>query len=219
MDEIKVLLADKAEVFREGLARLLEGNSGIQVVSTCSSGLECVEKAMVFKPNVILLGSDISNYDCIETTRLLNQSLPEARLIILINSEEGDQLSSILKAKASAYVGKGHPVADLVRIILDVNKGMKLISSPAAGKLLEVFAAAESSSERTKLKDERLSEREQEVLSLVAKGATNRQIADALSISENTVKAHMCRIFEKLHAQNRQEAAARFLRKNSFRRT
>jgi len=212
-DLIKVLLADRAELFREGLARLLEDTSNIKVMSTCSTGRECIDKAILFKPNIIILGSDISEYDCVETTRHIGQLLPDTHVIILIHSEEGDQLLAALKAQASAYISENHPVADLATIISYVNEGMKIISSPGARKLLEMFTAIESRSVEANSKHETgLSGREKEVLSMVARGLTNRQIANALFISENTVKAHVSRIIEKMNVHNRRQAVNMFER-------
>lgn len=212
MGKIKVMLVDKRELFRVGLAKILEANPNIEVVGTYSSGLEGAEKASMLKPDIVLLDTEdavIPKCAYVEPIRRLRELLPETQTIILTHSIKDCDLFSALKAGAKAYITKDVEVEDLVSTIVRVYRGEVIISPPMAAKLLEEFAQLERRKEAVPEKhDAGLSPRETEVLAWVAKGATNREIASTLFISEYTVKVHLSRILEKLHVRNRQQAAA-----------
>lgn len=206
--KMKVLLADKREIFREGLANILGGKPDFEVVATCSSGLECIQKATALEPDVVILDTEISECDCIEAIQCINGLLPAVRILILTHSEKERDLFSTLKAGATAYISKDACVKDLIETISRVHLGEVVITPPMAAKLINEFALWEESKEVEQQKcDTNLTEREAEVLSLVAKGATNKEIGSALFIAVNTVKVHLSRILEKLQVRNRQQAA------------
>ena len=214
MEKIKVLVVDKRELFREGLAKILEREPNIELVSTCSTGLECIQKATELKPDVILLDTEILECDHIEATRCICELLPETGIIILTHSEEAHDIFPALKKGAKAYMTKDVKVEDLIGAIVRVNAGEVLISPPMATKLLEEFALLSEVKETAQPKyNAGLTRREREVLTLVAKGTTNREIASILFITENTVKVHLSSILGKLHVQNRQQAAAMAIEK------
>jgi len=208
MEKIKVLLTDRGEIFRKGLAKLLEAEKNIEVLSTCSSGLEVIQKAIKLKPDIILLDSKISECDCIEVTRRINELLPETKIIVHRLSLEDYDLLGTLGAKVQAYLYSDIDVKEIIRIVTRVKAGGVIISAPLAAKLLEEFVFLKESREAEQQRyDAGLSKREEEVLALVAKGTTNKEIASALFITESTVKAHLSSILEKLHVRNRQQAA------------
>ena len=177
------------------------------MVGTSAGGLEGIEKAGELKPDVVLLDTEISECDFIEALRSITQLLPETRIIILTHSEEDRALFSALRVGAKGYISKDIGVEDLVRAIEGVHGGEVIISAPMAARMLEEFTLLEERKEAVQGKHELgLSKRETEVLTLVAKGASNREIASVLFISENTAKVHLSRILEKLHVRNRQQA-------------
>jgi len=210
MEKIKVLVADDQEIFREGLATLLESSPNIEVVSTCSTGFEAIKKAVELNPDVILLDTEIRECECTEVAQRIKEVLPEPRIIILTQPYKDLELSSIFKAEATAYITKNIKVGRLIGVIDTVYKGDVCLAPPIAAKLLEEFTFLEKRLEEGLLRyDLGLSKREMEVLTLLAeKSATNKEIASTLFITENTVKAHLSSILEKLHVHNRQQAVA-----------
>jgi len=210
MDRIRLLVADRNELFREGLTRILQEEPSVEVVGSCCSGIEAVHKADKFNPEVILTDIHMPKSERAEVIRLADQlAKRNARIIILTHSKVDHNLFSTLMRGARAYVSKNTSVKDLVSTIARVHAGEVVISAPMASRLLEEFALLEKSKETThEGYSFNLSKREREVLELVAKGTPNKEIASALFISENTVKGHLSRILEKLHVNNRQQAAA-----------
>lgn len=208
MRKTRILLADKREIFREGLFKVLEAQAKFEVVYRCSNGFECVDRAKALKPDIIILDTDIQDCNFIEAIAGIKYVSPQSRIIILTHSEKDQDLFSALKLGASAYLTKDIKIDDLVNGISRINEGEVIITPPLADKMLQEFANLEEMKEATFAdKDYGLSKREVEVLSLVAKGKTNREIAEQLFISENTVKVHLSTILEKMHVRNRQEAA------------
>ncbi len=206
--KVRILLADKREIFREGLSKILEGQAKFEVLCGCSNGFECVDRAKALKPDIIILDTDIQDCNFIEAIAGIKYVSPQSRIIILTHSEKDQDLFSALKLGASAYLTKDIKIDDLVNGVSHVNEGEVIITPPLADKMLQEFANLEEVKEATFAnKDYGLSKREVEVLSLVAKGRTNREIAEQLFISENTVKVHLSTILEKMHVRNRQEAA------------
>jgi len=208
MERIKVLMADAREIFREGLAKLLEGQPALKVVGTCATGLEAIEKVRQFKPDVVLLDTEISQCDYLETLHRCHELMPRARFIILTHSIQEVDLVSAIAAGASAFLSKDIKLEELVRDITRVYSGNVIISSPLAARMIEEFKRLEER-RKTEKKEELLglSKRELQVLSLVAEGESNKKIAEALWISENTVKVHLSNILEKLQVNTRQQAA------------
>ena len=205
MAQIKVLLADEKEIFREGLARLLEDQEQIEVVSRCSNGRQAIKKANDTEPDVVLMDTDISRCDSVEATRRINESCSRAKVAMLTDSKTEENLFSALEAGATGYLVKDMKVGDLVKSIDLIAKGEVVISPPLAGKLVGKIAFTKVGEAEAK---SGLSERETEILKLITEGATNREIARTLFITENTVKVHTKNILEKLQVRNRQRAAA-----------
>lgn len=214
MDKIKVLVADAREIFRQGVCRILETQPNLAVICSCHSGQQTVEKARLLKPDVILLDTEIQDFGYIETVRRCHAAVPETRIIILTHSELDQDLFLAISAGASAYLSKDINVEDLIRNITRVQAGDVIISPPLASRLIEEFSLLEEKKQLTQREQPtNLSKRELEILNLVTKGVTNREIATTLFISENTVKVHMSKILEKLNVNNRQQAAILALEK------
>ena len=209
MKEIKLLLADKSEIFCGGLARVVEREPSIEIVCMCHTGVEAVESACEHQPDVILIDTELSECSGIEAMQRIHERLPKTSIIVFTNSEANGDLISAVKAGAKAYISKDISVENLIKIITLVADGEVIVSPPMAARLLAEFNLLEERKDAKKLGDVTLlSKREQEVLALVAQGFTNREIAISLLISENTVKVHVRSIMEKMHAHTRQQAVA-----------
>ena len=210
MSAIKVLLVDKRQIFLEGLAKLLEHVPELEVLTTCSNGLEAVDKASKLKPDVILMDTEAECQD-FEATRRIGVLLPETKIIMLTHSEEKNNLLSALKAGARGYLSKDISLENLVKSIVLAASGELIISPCMVTKLLEEFSSWPEDKQQVKTGYRNcLSPREEQVLALVAKGASNKEIAMALYISEHTAKVHLRNIMEKLHVRRRHQAVAKY---------
>ena len=209
MAELKVLLVDNRELFREGLARILESEPHIRVVCQCDNGSEAVERAKESDPDIVLMDVDMPECDGIGATLRINESLPKTKLAILTDSEDKEKLYSALQAGARGYLLKRIPVVDLVKSIDLIAEGEVVVSPPLSEKLLSEFASMrQEKMARDAEVDSGVTDRESELLRLVVQGATNKEIAETLVIAENTVKVHMKNILEKLQLRNKQRLAA-----------
>jgi len=205
MEQIKVLLADDKEIFREGLARLLDEHEQIKVVSRCSNGKQAIDKAEETEPDVVLMDSNILDCDSIRATRQINGSSPKVKVAMLTDSKHEENLFSAIEAGATGYLAKDIKVVDLVKSIDLIAKGEVVVSPPLAGKLVRKVTSTKAKEAEPK---EIPSDRETEILKLLVKGDTNKEIAETLFIAENTAKVHIKNILEKLQLRNRQQAAA-----------
>lgn len=214
---IRLLVVDDKELFREGLVSLLVRRPELEVVGQAEDGYQALELARQLQPRLILMDVDMPNCDGLRAVELIKAELPDTDIIMLTVSEEDKDLFYAVKAGAKGYIIKDIKVDELVKTIITVSRGGAVIWPSLAVKLLEEFSTgslAQTASNPAYSKSEKqvLSEREREVLKLVAVGATNRDIAEKLVISENTVKVHLHNIMEKLHLRNRQHAAAYAIR-------
>ena len=207
MAKIRLVLADKEEIFREGLAKLLESEPDIEVVCTCRTGLEAVESAHKHQPDVILVDTELPECSGVEAVQRIHEELSKTNIIVFSHSETDDDLISAARAGAKAYLSKNIKIKTLIEAITFVAEGGVVVSPPMAARLLQEFNFLEEGKDATKLIT-LLSKREQAVLSLVAQGFTNKEIATTLVISENTVKVHLRNIMEKLHTHTRQQAVS-----------
>jgi two-component system NarL family response regulator len=205
MAQLKVLLADDKEVFREGLARLLGEQEYIEVVSQCVTGQQAIDKVKETEPNVVLIDGNISKCSRDEATREIRESSPGVKVAILTDSENEQDLFSAIESGATGYLQKDMSVKDLVKSIDLIGKGEVVVSSPLAQNLVGKFTSM-----RQKEPGERtgLTGREEEIVKSLAKGLTNKEIAETLFISEYTVKVHVKNILGKLQLHNRQQLAA-----------
>jgi len=206
--KVKLLLAEKSEIFRDGLVKLLEREPDIEVVCTCRTGLEAVESTSEHQPDVILIDPELCECSGIEVIQRIHERLPKTAIIVLTYSKANHDLLSAIKAGARAYISKDIiSTENLIKTIILVAEGQVIVSSPMAARLLAEFNLLAERKDVAKVGDvSLLSKREQAVLSLVAQGLTNREIATSLFISEHTVKVHLRNIMGKLQAHTRQQA-------------
>ena len=209
MDGIKVLLADDHALFRRGVAAVLTEWENLEVVGEEIDGLEAIEKARKLNPDVIVMDLMMPNCGGVEATQLLQVELPQINILVLTVSDKEADLFAAIKAGAKGYILKDAEPEELSQAIFHIAKGGVIVSSSMAEKLLTEFKAEEGHKEED---DSGLSRREGEVLQLVAKGASNKEIARDLFISENTVKTHLRNILDKLHLANRSQAVAYAIR-------
>jgi len=210
MDTVKVLVVDDHALFRRGIEAVLANQEGLVVVGEAADGLESIEKAREIEPDVILMDLNMPRCSGLEAIQALQAELPQINILVLTVSEMETDLFAAVKFGAIGYLLKKAEPEELISAILHIARGEVIVSPLMAKKLLTEFkdltvGAGMKSVEKS---DADLSPREGEVLQLVAQGATNKEIADSLFVSENTVKTHLKSIMEKLHLANRSQAAA-----------
>lgn len=215
---IRVLLVDDHILFRKGLVNILSEDSNIEVVGEANNGEEAVEKARELMPDVIFMDINMPKCNGLEATRIIKSEMPYVKIVMLTVSDDDEKLFESIKSGAQGYLLKNLEPEDLVTYLTGVMKGETPISGLMATKIFEHFTGNQVSSEQKIEREKKpLTKREIEVLQLVIKGATNRDIANELHISENTVKNHLRNIMEKLHMQNRIQAATYALKEGLIR--
>jgi DNA-binding NarL/FixJ family response regulator len=206
-EPIRVLIVDDHALFRRGLIMVLESEPGIDLVAEAEDGEDAVLKAAEFAPDVVLMDVRMPRVSGIEATRRIAEVIPTTKILMLTVSDEEEDLYEAIKAGANGYLLKEISIEEVADAIRAVVTGQSLISPSMASKLLTEFnSLARRAEEKQQMPVPRLTDRELEVLKLVAQGMSNREVADELYISENTVKNHVRNILEKLHLHSRMEA-------------
>ena len=206
-DNIRVLIADDAPLFRRGLSVVLSTEPNIEVVAEAEDGQQAIERAEEFAPDVVLMDVRMPRVNGIDAARTIRDTSPTTKIIMLTVSDEDDDLYEAIKAGANSYLLKEVSVEEVPEAIRAVVQGQSLISPSMASKLLNEYTSlAKRADEKQQFPSPGLTSRELEVLKLVAKGQSNREIGEELFISENTVKNHVRNILEKLHLHSRMEA-------------
>jgi len=206
-EPIKVLVVDDHALFRRGLEMVLAQEPDIDVVGEAADGAEAVAQAGDLLPDVVLLDVRMPRRGGIEACTAIKDVAPSAKIVMLTISDEEADLYEAIKAGASGYLLKEISIDEVAAAIRAVHGGQSLISPSMASKLLTEFATMiKKGEDRQQVPAPRLTDRELEVLKLVAQGLNNRAIAERLFISENTVKNHIRNILEKLQLHSRMEA-------------
>ncbi len=208
-EPIRTMIVDDHALFRRGLEMVLEEEADIELVGQASDGSEAVEKAGESLPDIVLMDIRMPRSSGIEACRAMKEVAPSAKIVMLTISDEEEDLFEAIRAGASGYLLKDLPLDEVAETVRAVHGGQSLINPSMAGKLLTEFAtlAKRDDEERAQqVPAPRLTEREMQVLKLVARGMNNRDIAKELFISENTVKNHVRNILEKLQIHSRMEA-------------
>lgn len=202
----RVLIVDDHPLFRDGIVSLLHVR-GHQVVGEASDGLEAVALARDLRPDLVLMDIQMPNMGGLEATRLIKAEAPDIKVVILTASDAEEDLFEAIKSGAQGYLLKNLKSEVLFDLISGVANGEAPISPKMAGKMLREFSlrspTGTASPDQTTLTD-----REMEVLKLVAQGKGNREVAEGLFVSESTVKYHLRNILEKLHLDNRAQVIA-----------
>jgi two-component system NarL family response regulator len=205
-ERIRVLIADDHELFRRGLGLALEDEPDIELVGEAADGSEAVERAAELEPDVVLMDVRMPGADGIEATQRIRTSFTRVKVVMLTSSEDESDLFAAVCAGANGYLLKDGTIDEIADTVRAVARGQSVVAPVMASKLLAEFAVMSR-----RIEDQtgapRLTEREIEVLRLVAQGMSNKEIAADLVISQNTVKNHVRNILDKLQLRSRTEAA------------
>jgi DNA-binding NarL/FixJ family response regulator len=218
MSAIRVMLVDDHALFRSGVAAVLAASSEFEVVGEAENGLQAVEMARELMPDIILMDISMPGLDGIETTRRVKAEMPYARIVVLTASDGDAHLFDAIKAGAQGFLLKKIDPKTLYSTLRGAMQGEAAVTRIMASRILEEFARQARESRPRGPEPNRvgpagsLSAREKEVLELVARGKSNKEIASAFGTAENTVKNQLKNILEKLQLQNRVQAAMFALR-------
>jgi NarL family two-component system response regulator LiaR len=203
---IRVMLVDDHAVVREGLRSYLELEEGLDIVGEASNGREAVRRAREWRPDVILMDLVMPEMDGVEATKAIREQLPATRVIVLTSFIEEDKVIPAIQAGANGYLLKNVSAPELVKAIQAAHGGQAQLDPLVARKLMERVTTPASRDPEAAL-GEMLTDREREVLKLIANGYANKEIARELVVSERTVKGHVSNILNKLGVQDRTQAA------------
>lgn len=225
---VKVLVVDDQQLMRDGISSLLSIQDGIEVIGTAVNGQEAIEQALALTPDVILMDVRMPVMNGITATEQIRRQLPTCQVLMLTTFDDEEDIVKALIAGANGYLLKDIPAQDLAQAVRLAHRGIYQIEPSIAGKLVSVLikqtgsgpvpptapAKKESSAQAVAAQFD-LTEREMEVLQLIATGATNREIAEELVVSEGTVKNHVSNILSRLGLRDRTQAAI-FARENNL---
>jgi two-component system response regulator DegU len=203
MPDIRILLAEDQTLLRQGLRTILDLEPGMEVVGEAPNGDVAVREAMRLRPDIVLMDIQMPETSGVEATALITAACTETRVIVLTTFDYEEYVFDAVKAGAVGYLLKDVPAPELIDTIRRVHAGESFIQPSVASKLLREFGRRSS-----RPADEELTQREREVLDLLATGHSNREIATMLYLSEGTVKNYVSNILGKLHAANRTQAVA-----------
>lgn len=212
MRTINILIADDQALFREGLATLIASQPDMRVVGEATDGAEAVEKATELKPDLVLMDIRMPRMDGLEATRRITSLLPETRVVMLTVSDLAQELFDAMRNGAVGYLLKNMKARRLFDELRGAMRDEVALSPYLAGRILKEFTRQREYEAVSKGIELGLTEREKEVLGHVVAGLSNKEIGARLAITESTVKRHLHSILEKLHLENRVQAAAYALR-------
>lgn len=204
---IRVLVADDHQVVRAGIVALLAQQDGFAVVGEAGTGEEAVAQALAQRPDVVLMDLQMPGMDGVEATRILREQVPGVHVLVLTTFDDDELIWGAIQAGAKGYLLKDSPPAALFAAVRDVAAGKTLIPPEILARLTQVIQQGGPG-----VQEEPLTEREHQILQLIAKGHSNKEIAATLFISDNTVKTHISNLFEKLGVRDRTEAVTKALR-------
>jgi two-component system NarL family response regulator len=204
---IRVLIVDDHALFRKGLELVLAAEPDLEIVGEASEGLEAIDRAADLQPDVVLMDVRMPGVGGIEATRRIRNAQPSTRVVMLTVSEDEEDLFASVRAGATGYLLKEVSIDEVANAVRAVARGQALVTPSMASKLLGEFNVLSRRIDAQHGAAPRLTDREVEVLRLVAKGMSNKDIASELVIAENTVKNHVRNILEKLQLKSRMEAA------------
>jgi len=211
---------DDHALVRAGIRTLLEKLPDVTIIGEAGDGLEAIERVRLLRPDVILMDHQMPRLDGVQATARIREFLPEARIIILdVHGDDPKLMYQAIRTGAMGYVPKTSTSDDLINAIRLVAQGHAALPAPSLTRLVDFIVSSSGEAPSNERVRDGLSDREQEVLNLVAEGKSNREIADSLYISESTVRSHLHNILSKLNLANRVQAAAFALGHRDSRRT
>ena len=216
--KVRVLVVDDQRLMRDGIASLLSIQEGIEIVGTASNGQEAIEQAISLQPDVVLMDVRMPAMDGVTATADLRRQLPDCQVLMLTTFDDEDYIVDALRAGASGYLLKDIPAQDLAKAVISAHMGIYQLDAAVASKMVAALAGLGSKGSNvpppapifvpiSSATQTELTEREIDVLRLIAKGATNREIAEQLVISEGTVKNHISNMLNRLGLRDRTQAA------------
>lgn len=210
MPVFNILLADDHDLFREGLASLINAQTDLRVTGQALDGLQALELALRLRPDLVIMDVNMPLCDGLEATRLIRSEWPEARILILTVHDEDAKLFEAVKSGAAGYVLKNTSSVEFLKAVHGALAGEAPLPPRLAARLLEEFArlADRPAHNASAAEDPDLTPREREVLEALATGASDKEIASMMALSLHTVKSHVRSILSKLHTANRRQAAA-----------
>ncbi|MDR7480948.1 MAG: response regulator transcription factor [Armatimonadota bacterium] len=210
--KIRILIADDHSIVREGVRMILAGQEDFEVVGEAATGREAVEQARRLRPDVVVMDISMPDLNGIQATEQIRRELPEVQVLGLTMHEEGNYVFELLKVGAAGYVLKRAAAEDLVAAVRAAHRGEAFLYPSVAKMVVQDFLQRASPTEKAQTLDG-LTEREREVLTLIAEGHTNQEIANRLYISIKTVQTHRAHIMEKLNLHDRAELVRYAIRK------
>lgn len=207
MDKVRILIAEDSLPFRQGLQNLLQSVDDVEVIGEAGTGEETTRLAYQLQPDVILMDIQMPGINGIEATRQIINASPHIRILMLTMFEDDESVFAALRAGARGYLLKGALKAEIVRAIRGVASGDAIFGPAIAKRLMQYFAASKPAAPAQAFPE--LSDREREILDLVAQHHTNVEIAERLSLAPKTVRNHVSNIFTKLQVADRAQAIMR----------
>lgn len=207
---VTVLVVDDQRLVREGIASLLAIQDGVEISGVAENGQEAVEQALTLRPDIVLMDVRMPIMDGIEATIAIKKALPSCQVLMLTTFDDDEYIVKSLAAGASGYLLKDIPATDLAQAVILTHRGINQMSPSVAGKLIEHLrkdAHLQPGIRGEIQKDLSITKREMDVLRHLARGATNKEIAEALCVSEGTVKNHVSNILSSLGLRDRVQAA------------
>ena len=208
MDPVRILIVDDHEVVRDGISVMMGRQQDFVVVGEAENGTEAVQKALDLRPEVVLMDLRMPRMDGVEAMRQIRSQNPEIKFIVLTTYDSDEYIFDAIEAGAKGYLLKDASREELFQAVRAVHRGESLIEPGVASKVLDRLAQLSRQVHQPQVA-QILSERETEVLRLMARGSPNKSIATSLSISESTVKTHVANIFQKLEVNQRTEAVTK----------
>lgn len=207
MPELRLLIADDHPVFRHGIRTLIETRPGLQVVGEATTGPEAVELAQAMQPDVVLMDVRMPGLNGVEATRAIVEANPGIRVLMVTMFEDDASVFSAMRAGARGYILKDADKAEVLRAVEAIGSGEAIFAPSIATRLIAFFAAPHPSSNKDAFPD--LTDREREILHLIATGASNAEIAGRLALSQKTVANYVSSILSKLQVADRAHAIIR----------
>jgi len=206
---INVAIVEDNDKIRDGLSLLIDGSEGFRCVATYSNAEDALKNLPGQKPDVVLMDIQLPKMSGIECVENLKEKSPDLQIMMLTVYEDNEQVFKSLAAGATGYILKRTPPAELLEAIRELHEGGSPMSDQIARKVVQTFQQIGKSSKET----ENLSERETEILSYLAKGYQDKEIAEKFFLSVKTIRTHLRNIYKKLHVHSRTEAVLKYLRK------
>ena len=213
MSTIRVMITDDHRLFREGLGQICTAKGGFEIVGEAENGEQAIEMARRLKPDVILMDIRMPKMDGVQATSVITEEHPNMHVVVLTMQREDHFVFDAIRAGAHGYLLKDVDATTLLDTIRRVHQGEAMIDPLLAAKVLDEFRRLSDPEANQQESVERLTEGEMDVLRLVAQGLDNREIAKALSLSESTIANRLREIYQKLHVNNRTQAALFALRR------